>query len=305
MDSSAAIQGVDGAAQAGPGLVRIPARSERQAMDWSLVLASQGIEAVILPPDEAGGWGLLIEPRQAEGARRSIQQYRLENRGWSWRKELPGANLEIHAGALVWCLLLAAAHWAATFLAPELLAAGRMDSAAVGRGEWHRLFTAVMLHADLPHLMANAAFGSLILGLAMARFGAGVALLATFLAGALGNAAGFWLHDRPYLGVGASGMMMGALGMLCAHSAGLWRQSPKAGRYVLSGVIAGFLLFVLFGLSPNSDLVAHLGGFVSGGLLGLGLALADEKALCGKKLNAGAAGVLAALIAVAWGRAMW
>jgi membrane associated rhomboid family serine protease len=34
------------------------------------------------------------------------------------------------------------------------------------------------------------------------------------------------------------------------------------------GVIAGCLLVVLLGFSPKSDIVAHVGGFVAGTLLG-------------------------------------
>ena len=120
---------------------RIPARSQRQAMDWSLVLASQDIHPIIAPPQSAPEppepsapprphWELLVDPEQYDRAMAAIRQYRLENRGWSWRKELPGANLEIHSGALFWCVLLGFWHWLATFVWPALHTLGRMDSAA-------------------------------------------------------------------------------------------------------------------------------------------------------------------------------
>ena len=257
----------------------IMARSRRQAMDWSLVLASQQIHPIIKPPGENPGWTLLVEPSQHERALQAIHQYRLENQGWSWRNELPGAQLELHWGALFWCLFLAFCHWVVTFIQPALLPAGRMDGEAVVGGAWWRLFTPILLHSDLAHLMANATFGVLILGLGMARFGPGITLLATFTAGALGNLPGILLYDPPYRNVGASGMMMGALGLLCVHSFGLWRKSPKAARYILSGVIAGFLMFVMFGFSPDSDIIAHIGGFVFGVVIGLILALFPEKEL--------------------------
>ena len=42
-----------------PQAIRIPVRSKRQAMDWSLVLLSQEIQSVIdRSPDE--GWGLIV-----------------------------------------------------------------------------------------------------------------------------------------------------------------------------------------------------------------------------------------------------
>ena len=64
----------------------IPARSRRQAMDWSLVLISQGIEAHIEYCEETGGWALGVPVAEHEGALEAIRQYRLENRRWPWRR---------------------------------------------------------------------------------------------------------------------------------------------------------------------------------------------------------------------------
>ena len=279
---------------------RIVARSQRQAMEWSLVLASQDIHPIIAPPDERQEWGLLVAPDQYPAALAAIRQYRVENRGWAWRAELPGSGVEIHTGALCWCVLLICWHWVATFVAPELTSRGEMRNVAVAAGDWWRLFTPIVLHSDLAHLLANVSFGAIFLGLAMARYGWGVTLLATFLAGAAGNLFGYILYQGPYRGVGASGMMMGALGLLCIHSFGLWRKSPKAARYILSGVIAGFLLFVLFGFSPGSDIFAHLGGFVGGLVFGAVLSLAPETALRKSRLNVAAFVVVAVTMAVTW-----
>lgn len=289
---------------------RIAARSQRQAMDWSLVLASQDIQPIIAGPDakeatEAGkDWALLVAPNQYEAAIAAIRQYRLENRGWGWRTALPGSELELHAGALFWCFLLIAWHWVSSFLAPKFYPLGQMSNAAVANGEWYRLFTPIMLHGDLAHLLANVTFGAIFLGLAMARFGWGVTLLATFLAGAGGNLLGYFVYDSLHRNVGASGMMMGALGLLCIHSFGLWRQSPKAARYIISGVIAGFLLFVLFGFSPGSDIIAHLGGFAAGLVFGAVLSLTPEGRLHRKRINVSAAVLLGTIIAVTWALAL-
>ena len=58
----------------------IPARNRRQAMDWSLVLLSQGIECVI--ERSADGWTLLVEPQDRSRALATLRQYQIENRGW-------------------------------------------------------------------------------------------------------------------------------------------------------------------------------------------------------------------------------
>jgi membrane associated rhomboid family serine protease len=260
-----------------PALAEIPAYSRRQAMDWSLVLASQGIEAIIERAPDREHWLLLVPPEDFERARDSIRLYRAENRGWSWRKELPGADLELHWGAILFCVALALIHSLATYQMPSIQDRGTMDSLKVAHGEWWRLFTAVFLHGDLAHLAANVTFGVIVLGLAMGRFGAGLALLSTFLAGAFGNVLGLKFYSHSYTGLGSSGMMMAALGMLAVHSIYLWKTNPKSARYILSGVAAGMLMFVLFGVDPNSDILAHFGGFVGGIVFGGILALAPAK----------------------------
>jgi membrane associated rhomboid family serine protease len=285
-------------------LVFIPARTKRQAMDWSLVLASQEIECLIAPPGEAHGWALLVDAEQHERARAAIEQYRLENRGWAWREKLSECDLHFEWSSLVWCAAMAAFYVLSMGFFTGLNTAGRMDSVAVGAGQWWRLFTAVWLHADVGHLMANLTTGVLVLGLAMGRYGIGCALLAAYLAGAGGNLAGLLLYPQPYKGVGASGMVMGGLGLLAVQSLGLWRRSPQAARFILSGVFAGVLLFVLLGLDPRSDVVAHLGGFVSGMIVGALLALVRQGTLHHPLLNLACGGALAALSILTWGLAL-
>src|SRR2546427_667390 len=177
----------------------IPARSRRQAMDWSLVLLSQGIECIIEHLDD--GWALRV--------------------------------------------------------------------------------------------------GLVVLGLAMARDGAGCALLAAYLAGAGGNFARAVLHlEDPSLG--ASGMVMGGLGLLAIQSLSLRNSNPAAGKYIVGGILGGFMLFVLVGLDPHSDVIAHLGGFVCGLIQGGGLTLVSQKTLLRPAVNVLTGTALAALILLSW-----
>src|SRR5207247_9271053 len=83
----------------------IPARNRRQAMDWSLVLISQGIEAVVEQSEL--GWTLLVEPQDHSRALDVLRQYQLENRGWSWRQKISWPEITFNWGAVAWCLLLA------------------------------------------------------------------------------------------------------------------------------------------------------------------------------------------------------
>lgn len=242
----------------------IPARSRRQAMDWGLVLASQDIPAVI-DQVEADTWGVWVEPGDYQRAREAIEQYRKENRHWRWRPALAGEGF--HWGGLIWPMSLVFLHLATGAGWRDVRSAWLMDSAAVGAGEWWRLFTGMLLHADAAHLLANATTGVLLFGLAMAGYGSGVGLLASYTAGALGNVTGLLIYSEPYRGLGASGMVMGALGLIAVRSVASWRAEGTL-RPILRALLAGLLLFVLLGTNPTSDVIAHLGGFVGGLLIG-------------------------------------
>ena len=283
-------------------IAHITARSEKEAMDWSLVLASQGIEAFIDCAEEDGRWRLRISPAEFERAQSAIRLYRLENRGRVWRQELRWTGLLFDWRAGFWFCLLVALHALNESGRASLEAAGLMSSDAVRAGEWWRLFTAITLHADWVHLAGNVSSGLVLLGLAMGSYGAGRAVLASFLAGAGGNA--LWLlgHAENHLSVGASGMVMGALGLLAVHSLSLRHHGAAAAQLIVRGVLAGLLLFVILGLNrgPRVDIVAHLGGFVSGCLLGLILVLLPERWTKSPRFDTAAGLLCIALVVVTW-----
>ena len=234
-------------------------------MDWSLMLMSQGIESVI-DHSVVNGWGLIVPANEYERALDLIRQYRSENRRWPWRSQIPGELLFDWAGLAWVCLVVL--FYLGSERGTNLRTAGMMDSQAVLHGQWWRLFTAMFLHADPGHLTANVVFGFVLLGLVMGIYGTGIGLLAAFLAGAGGNLMA-WVIDPHHLSLGASGMVMGCLGLLVGQAASLWQKNPRTSKSMLAGIIAGGMLFLLLGSSPGSDLVAHLGGFIFGIALGI------------------------------------
>lgn len=241
----------------------IGARSRRQAMDWSLVLASQGIEVAIAEPS-AQGWQLVVPAADHERALEAIRSFRLENRRWAWQQPLPDSELTFHWGALVWVFVIALIEALPVDLAPV----AAFKTSAVRNGEWWRALTAVWLHADLGHMASNATIGVVALGLAMSRYGVAQALLLGVLAGTAGNALGLTLRSRDYIGVGASGLVLGTVGMLSAQAVSLWKASRHATRRVLAALLAGGFLFLILGTDPRGDILAHTGGYAAGLLLG-------------------------------------
>lgn len=242
----------------------MPARSERQALDWALVLASQGIEAAIEAPNGDGPWTLRVPSAERARALEAIRLYRRENRRFAWRRELPPTSLVFHNAVLIWAVGLIVLHG----LQSPLLEPGRFDTAQFRQGAWWRAFTATTLHSDVAHLAANTLTGSVPLGLAMGRFGPGTALFLTLLGGAAGNLFAMTARGTPYLGLGASGVVLAAVGLLAGHAVTWWRVSRHATRHVVASVAASVFLFLVVGVDPAADVLAHLGGFLSGLLLG-------------------------------------
>ena len=254
-------------------LAMIPARSKQQALDWSLVLLSQGIESILERVPEADGWRLVVGGNDSQRALQALRQYRTENRAPVWRQRVAWTGLIFDWRNLAWFLLLIVIFVLGETRFSFLRGAGVMDSRAVWSGQWWRLFTAITLHRDLPHLVSNITVGIVLLGLALGSFGSGIGLLACYLAGVAGNVAGLFLHAGGHRSLGASGMIFGALGLLSGQMIGMVHSGLTARQLTLRGLLSGLLFLVLFGLNPDTDIVAHIGGFLTGVFLGGLLAL--------------------------------
>jgi len=247
-------------------------------MDWSLVLLSQGMENMVDWSEDRASWFLVIPSVQQDLAREAIRLYEAENRRWPWRREIFQPGLLFDWVSLAWMTLVVFFAWLDT-TRMDLHGPGILDAQAIGRGQWWRLFTAIWLHADAAHLAANASIGFVLLGLAMGRYGTGLGLLAAYLAGLGGNLVAWLTAFGPRHSLGASGLVMGALGLLAVQSWPVWSRSPHTARFFVGSVAAGAMLFALLGLTPGTDIVAHAGGFASGLLLGSLLNLAPGLAL--------------------------
>ena len=261
------------------------------------MLVSQGIESTIVQPEDGAGWGLLVSGHDYANALRTLRLYRLENRAWPWQQPVLKPGFLFDWGSLAWALVACLFYWLSAH--SDLQSAGLMDGVAEARGQWWRLFTAIWLHGDLAHLATNASLGLLLLGLTMGRFGTGVGLLAAYLAGAGGNLFAALISVQSHRSLGASGMVMGSLGLLAAQSLSLWRQTPHARKYILSGLCGGVMLFVLLALNPGTDVMAHLGGFLCGVLLGALLSRVPQSARM-PKTNLFAGLLFTLLVIVPW-----
>lgn len=249
----------------------------RQISDWQLVLAAAGIPCAV--QRESAGATLWVPAEVAERAAFELQQYSRENRGWPRPEELPEVLSEGSLGVVLWVLTLFVADRLASHQAfgHDWYAAGRSLAGAVQDGEIWRAATALVLHADLFHLLGNVAFGALFVGLASQVLGTGLALTATFAAGFLGNLANAWIQGAQHASIGASTAVFGALGVLIGHRA-RHRRRDSAGGLRWIPIAAGISLVLWLGVgesestpdqSSRVDILAHILGFAAGGLLGV------------------------------------
>jgi len=181
--------------------------------------------------------------------------------------------------------------------APSLVQWGANFGPLTLNGQWWRIVASLFLHVGLIHLVLNMVVLANI-GPFMEKALGNWAYLSLYLvAGIAGSAASLALY--PFVAcAGASAAILGLYGALVAVFL-LCRQAVPAERWArLSKVIAAFvgvgLLNGLFSPEVDIDIAGHLGGLVSGFLLGLCLAQGvPQKAVCHRWRNtmAGISGV--------------
>lgn len=133
-------------------------------------------------------------------------------------------------------------------------------------GEWWRIFTAMFLHAGFMHVLFNM-FSLYLFGPELERI-AGKARFATIylLSGLVGNVATYLLNDGSYTSLGASGAIFGIFGAFGALVYYTRHTMPMLRKLILPIIIISVIMTFL---QANVNIYAHLGGLVTGFLLGL------------------------------------
>ncbi len=147
---------------------------------------------------------------------------------------------------------------------------GAAQAPLVLGGQWWRLVCAIFLHIGARHLLGNlftlALFGPAALG----RWGAARFYLIYLTAGLAGNLASLALSPTAAFKAGASGAILGLLGALAGARIRDARQPGAASRFKTWHILAMILAYYGFGVGVGpADHLAHLGGLLAGGLLGL------------------------------------
>lgn len=247
--------------------------SLEEADEHALVVLAMERECWIVPAP--GGYAVLGHVADASAIRREFSLYaaeQAERREWIEPPFFP-AGIEL---LLLWIIALTL-----TFIA-QGLDPGFTDRfcnssvALVGSGEWWRPFTALFLHADTGHLLANIGIGGIFCVMAAQTFGLWRAWLLVLLSGTLGNALNAWArYPESFASLGASTATFGALGLLTgAALAAAWKsRSYRELRPLVAPLIIGLTMVGMYGVgdgtaNSNTDVAGHFAGWSCGVLLG-------------------------------------
>ncbi len=152
-------------------------------------------------------------------------------------------------------------------LEQELLQRFAQINEAVAAGEWWRIFTVVLLHGTITHILFNM-WALWVLGPQIERGVGTLPFISLFLASAgVGGVFAYYLGGPTDIGVGASGAIFGLFGIWLSWA--LHRRNTMQGRALL-GQLA-FLLVINAAIPfifRNISWQAHLGGLIAGFLIG-------------------------------------
>ena len=139
-------------------------------------------------------------------------------------------------------------------------------------GQYYRLFSAMFLHADPQHLFNNMMMLLLVGAIVENYTGHAFFIFLYFLSGLFGNMISMAYeikHGLSWISVGASGAVMGLVGFVVVWIIINRKTFIKSrGMLVRLGFLFAFVIYSCF-FQAGANTAAHLGGFVTGFVLGI------------------------------------
>ena len=143
-----------------------------------------------------------------------------------------------------------------------------LDKPAVAAGEYWRLWTVTLLHANLLHLGFNM-YALYLAGTIVERWYGPIRFMAFYLACAAAGSTASFVFGGDIPSVGASGAIFGLFGILLTAGR-IHHPVDRQSRGIMSQLLMLVLINIVFGFASGGsiDNAAHLGGLAAGLWLG-------------------------------------
>ena len=134
-------------------------------------------------------------------------------------------------------------------------------------GDWWRLITCVFVHIGIIHLLFNM-YALYTIGVYLEpMLGKTKYIVAYLCTGVFASLVSLWWHETPVASAGASGAIFGMYGLFLALLS--TNLIPKQVRSQLLQSIGIFVFYnLVYGMRSGVDNAAHIGGLVSGLMIG-------------------------------------
>ncbi len=177
----------------------------------------------------------------------------------------------IYLNVLVFGIMVLAGLGFINFSAEDLLHWGGNFRPSTTNGQWWRLFTSIFLHGGIMHLFANM-YGLMFVGIFLEpAIGRYKYLIVYLVSGILASIASLAWHEAT-VSVGASGAIFGLYGVFLALLlTGIFPKEFSQTFLISTLIFIGYNL--VMGFSGGIDNAAHVGGLLTGFMIGLMLSL--------------------------------
>jgi len=279
--------------------------SRRRAALWALVLESRSIPCRVEQAD--GLWTLLVPAGFFVSALEELRLFEEENRNWPPLAPNATPLVENTLSTLSVLLLLATFHNLTRLDIPLFghapipwMELGSAQAGKILNGQWWRTVTALTLHSGALHLFGNLTIGGFFIVYLCRDLGSGLAWTLLLLSGILGTLTNAWFQPEYHTSIGASTLVFGAVGILASLQVVRGKNRLRKKWFLpVAGALA--LLAMLGTEGENTDIGAHLFGFVFGIMFGLvGECLVEKFGRPSSRVTVLLALCVAAVPVVAW-----
>src|SRR5688572_1956122 len=166
-------------------------------------------------------------------------------------------------------------------------------------GDWWRLFTCIFIHFGIIHLVMNS-YALYMAGVYLEpMLGKTKYIIAYLATGIFASLASLWWHSNGVNSAGASGAIFGLYGIFLALL--FTNLIPKQMRSSLLQSIGVFVVFnLIYGTKSGIDNAAHIGGLLSGLIIGFIFYLLLKKEDKGVKSNLAPLAIIAVAALSVW-----